>query len=65
MEIIENEFNQEREALLKKLEERLSTLFDKHTSMEKQFVTARDDWEDDYAKKIELLRYFIKIRIEG
>jgi len=43
--------------LLKKLEERLANLFEKHTNMEKQFVNARDDWEDDYAKKIELLRY--------
>jgi len=56
LEIIENEFNQEREILLKKLEERLSSLFDKHTSMEKQFVNQRDDMEDDYAKRIEVLR---------
>lgn len=59
LEIIENEFNQERESLLKKLEERLSNLFEKHTNMEKQFVNARDDWEDDYAKKIELLRFLV------
>lgn len=56
LEIIENEFSQEREILLKKLEERLANLFEKHTNMEKQFVNARDDWEDEYAKKIELLR---------
>jgi hypothetical protein len=56
LEIIESEFSSEREILLKKLEERLHDLFVKHTEMEKQFVSHRDEWEDDYSKKIEMLR---------
>ena len=59
LDIIENEFSSERELLLKKLEQRLTDLFEKHTNMEKQFVTERDGWEVDFANKIE------RLRIEG
>lgn len=53
---IENAFKEERNQILKKNDEEIKYLFDKHKKTEEKFLKQRADDEEAYAKQLEDLR---------